>query len=124
MVLEKIILVYYCNGRIPELIPKLEKIAERLVDLLPLARRHYYHPNMMGSWSIKDLLPAVVPGLNYNDLDGVHDGGEAQLAYLEAVQGAPSSEQRKLIERQMLEYCKLDTLALVKLVDFFQKSSN
>jgi hypothetical protein len=108
----------------PELIPELEKIAERLVDLLPLARQHYYHPDMMGSWSIKDVLPTVVPELNYNDLDGVHDGGEAQLAYIEAIQTESSSERRRLIERQMLEYCKLDTLALVKLVEFFQKPSN
>jgi len=108
----------------PDLIPELERIIERLVDLLPLTRQHYYHPDMMGSWSIKAVLPTVAPDLNYNDLEGVHDGMEAQLAYFEAVQTDLSSIQRKLIERQMLEYCKLDTLAMVKMVDFFQESSN
>ena len=108
----------------PELIPNLEKITDRLVDLLPLAREHYYHPDMMGSWSIKAVLPTVAPELNYQDLDGVHDGMEAQIAYLEAVQAEASSEQRKMLEKQMLEYCKMDTMAMVKMVDFFQSPPN
>jgi len=69
----------------------------------------------MGSWSIKAVLPALVPELNYKDLDGVQDGGGAQLAWIEAAKANKVEQQR--VAKQLLEYCKLDTLAMVKIVD-------
>ena len=88
---------------------------ERFFDLLPLTRNAYYHPSQMGSWSIKAVLPALVPELNYKDLDGVQDGGGAQLAWIEAAKANKVEQQR--VAKQLLEYCKLDTLAMVKIVD-------
>ena len=59
-------------------------IHERLVDLLPIARKCYYHPDQCGSWSIKSILPTIAPELRYDELDGVQDGGVAMDAYIEA----------------------------------------
>jgi len=68
-----------------------------------------------GSWSIKAVLPALVPELNYSALEGVQNGGDAQLAWIEA-ERADASE-RGWIANQLLEYCKLDTLAMVRIMD-------
>ena len=53
----------------PDLAPALRDMARRIFDLLPFAREHYYHPAMMGSWSIKKVLPTIAPDLDYANLD-------------------------------------------------------
>ena len=58
----------------PDLAEDLHKLIERLVDLLPIVRRTYYHPDMLGSWSIKNVLPTVAPHLDYGSLGEVQDG--------------------------------------------------
>src|SRR5690606_10834243 len=60
--------------RFPELAVSLHKIADRLVDLRPIAKDHFYHPSQHGSWSLKAALPAACPDLSYDSLDGVADG--------------------------------------------------
>jgi len=105
----------------PDLTEELDTIKERLVDLLPLAREYYYHPEMKGSWSIKSVLPTVAPELNYNDLEEVQEGMGAQVAYFEAINPETSESRRKDLVESLLEYCKMDTLAMVKLVRYFQK---
>ncbi|MBN4073353.1 DUF2779 domain-containing protein [Mariprofundus ferrooxydans] len=99
----------------PDLSEALLDMNERFVDLLPVTRNAYYHPSQMGSWSIKAVLPALVPELDYADLDGVQNGGDAQLAWMQAANA--ESVERKHIADQLLKYCKLDTLAMVKIVD-------
>jgi len=99
----------------PDLSDALLDMTERFVDLLPITRNAYYHPSQMGSWSIKAVLPALVPELSYADLDGVHHGEEAQLAWLKA--SNMDDEQRSILNQQLKAYCKLDTLAMVKIVD-------
>lgn len=94
-------------------------IVDRLVDLLPIARNHYYHPSQQGSWSIKAVLPAVVPDLSYDDLEGVQDGGMASEAYLEAISPATLRARKQRIRRDLLEYCRLDTYAMVRLWQVF-----
>jgi len=71
-------------GRFPELAASLEAIVARVVDLLPIARNRYYHPSQHGSWSIKAVLPAAIPELSYDQLDGIQDGGMAVDAFMEA----------------------------------------
>lgn len=107
-------------GMLPDLAASLAAIIDRLIDLLPLARRHYYHPQMKGSWSIKAVLPTVAPDLNYDDLDEIHDGLAAQQAYFEAINPGTNETRRQDLLRHLDEYCKLDTLAMVRLVWFFQ----
>ena len=101
--------------RHPPLAPALQALNERVVDLLPIARQHYYHPRQQGSWSIKAVLPALCPDLRYEDLDGVQDGGAAQQAYLEAIAPATHATRKAELERQLLAYCHLDTWAMVRL---------
>ena len=109
--------------RHPRLAPALHAINDRIVDLLPVARQHYYHPSQQGSWSIKAVLPALCPDLHYSQLDGVQDGGAAQQAYLEAIAPATSAARKAELERQLLAYCHLDTWAMVRLWAAFTNAS-
>ena len=112
-------------GQLSEMYPKqgkkLQEVINRLVDLLPLTREHYYHPQMKGSWSIKAVLPTIAPDLDYGSIEEVQDGTAAQLAYLEAIDPETDEIRKRELSRQMLEYCELDTLAMVRLVKFFQE---
>jgi hypothetical protein len=110
-------------GRIKELAEMLPhraaallRLLDRLFDLLPPIRNHYYHPDLHGSFSIKAVLPTVVPELRYDALDGVHDGGDAQAAFVEAIAPSTSSDLRSQIEGQLRRYCSLDTLAMLRLL--------
>lgn len=105
--------------RFPRLKTALLAINERVVDLLPIARERYYHPSQQGSWSIKKVLPAVAPNLSYDALDGVQDGGMAMDVFLEAISTNTESSRKKIIEKQLLKYCELDTFAMIRLWQFF-----
>jgi len=105
----------------PDLSNALLDMNERFFDLLPLTRAAYYHPSQMGSWSIKAVLPALVPEMSYADLEEVHDGSDAQLAWMKAADATP--QERKIVAKQLLAYCKLDTLAMVKIVDVLQQKT-
>ena len=80
-------------------------------------RRHYYHPDMKGSWSIKSVLSCLVPDLRYSELGEVQNGLMAQSAYFEMINGALSEGEKHRLHRDMLEYCKLDTYAMLAIVD-------
>lgn len=105
--------------RFPKLRRDLLKLNERIVDLLPVARDYYYHPDQQGSWSIKSVLPAVVPDLSYDQLQGVQNGGMAMEAYREAINPTTLPERKAQIRAQLLDYCRLDTYAMVRLWQFF-----
>lgn len=107
----------------PHLASELLTIPERFFDLLPLARNHYYHPDMKGSWSIKEVLPTIAPELDYANLE-VSDGAMAQEAYKEAIHSQTTPERKEKVRHAMLKYCKQDTIAMVKIVQAWgQKSS-
>ena len=99
----------------PHLSSQLLAIPERFFDLLPLARNHYYHPGMKGSWSIKDVLPTIAPELDYSNLV-VSDGLMAQEAYKEAIHSQTTPERKEEVRNAMLKYCEQDTIAMVKIV--------
>lgn len=105
--------------RFPKFKRQLLAINERIVDLLPTARNHFYHPKQQGSWSIKKVLPSVAPDLRYDKLDGVQDGGMAMEAFLEAIDPTTTPSRKDQIEKQLLQYCGLDTYAMVRLWKFF-----
>jgi hypothetical protein len=105
--------------RFADLAPALLSINERVVDLLPMARQHYYHPAMKGSWSIKAVLPTIAPDLAYDELE-VGNGGAAQNAYSEIVHHETSVERKQQLTEGLTEYCALDTLAMVRLAWFFE----
>ncbi|QCP47877.1 DUF2779 domain-containing protein [Trinickia violacea] len=104
--------------RFPRLATSLLAIRDRIVDLLPIAQDRYYHPSQQGSWSIKRVLPAVAPDLRYDALDEVQDGGMAMRAYQEAIHPGTARARKEQIEQQLLDYCGLDTFAMVRLWQF------
>jgi len=86
----------------------------RIVDLLQLLRRHCYHPEFHGSFSLKSVLPALVPDLDYSDLE-ISDGDQASAAYAEMIWPETSPERRNSLREGLLAYCERDTEAMVRL---------
>lgn len=105
---------------VPEFATELQALAERLVDLLPIVKRNYYHPAMRGSWSIKAVLPTVVPEMRYENLGEIREGQGAELAFLEAISATTNPLRREEIGRALLTYCAFDTEAMVRLVQRFE----
>ncbi len=101
-----------------DLAPALRGMASRLFDLLPFAREHYYHPAMMGSWSIKRVLPTIAPDLDYGNLESVQSGDMVEPVYFEMVDPATSVERRAALAQALTIYCARDTLAMVRLAGF------
>ena len=100
----------------PEYSNELRGIVNRLKDLMiPFQQKWYYTPEMRGSYSIKSVLPALVPELSYNDLD-IKEGGAASNIFLSMVNGTFDGDIKET-RRQLLEYCKLDTYSMVKIID-------
>ncbi len=102
---------------LPHLAEALERVRKRLFNLLPVVRNHVYHPEFRGSFSIKRVVPALLPELAYDDL-AVRDGDTAgaQLARLLFDGEAMAPGRRASLRRELLAYCKRDTWALVVLL--------
>ncbi len=101
---------------LPEFEGRIKKIQARLWDLLKVVRSHVYHPKFAGSYSIKDVLPALVSGMTYEGME-VADGTEAGLAWESLVRGGLDQVERDRLRKALLDYCGQDTLAMVKLVE-------
>ena len=112
--------IHALAARLPDLAPRLASLTDRLFDLLPLVKAHFYHPAMKGSYSIKAVLPAVAPDLSYDGLGEVRDGLAAQLAYEALIDPATTAARRATLAAELEEYCRLDTLAMVRLVHHFE----
>lgn len=98
---------------LPDLSPDLDALLERLWDLLKVVERNYYHPDLHGSFSIKQVLPVLVPQMSYEGL-AVADGREASVAYGNA-QRLDDGRERRRIHDALREYCRHDTLAMLAL---------
>jgi len=99
----------------PQQKKKIEKIISNIVDLMaPFKNRDVYHWQMNGSYSLKAVLPAMVPKLSYKHLD-VSDGGMAMEAYA-AMNQTDNKKEIERIRKSLLEYCQLDTLAMVEII--------
>lgn len=103
-------------NRFPDLSAHLMNIRSNIKDLLvPFQKGAYYTKAMAGSFSIKSVLPALFPdepSLNYHNLEGVHNGGEA-MAIFPLIKDMSPSEQ-EIARKNLLKYCELDTFAMVK----------
>lgn len=100
----------------PEYSNELREIVIRLKDLMvPFQHKWYYTPAMKGSYSIKSVLHALVPELSYNDLE-IKEGGTASNIFLAMVNGTFKGNIEET-RRQLLEYCRLDTYAMVKILE-------
>jgi len=105
---------------LPEFSGRIEKIQRRLWDLLPVVRNHLYHPKFAGSYSIKNVLPALVRGMTYEGME-VADGTEAGLAWESLVRGSLDQPERDRIRKALLDYCGQDTLAMVRLAETLRR---
>lgn len=92
-----------------------QEINDRVVDLIiPFKKKWYDDPRFEGSASIKKVLPVLCPELSYKTL-GIQEGGSAQRLWMEAVLDGTRAAEKDKILADLLEYCKLDTLAMVEI---------
>jgi predicted RecB family nuclease len=103
---------------VPGLARELGLLELKLVDLLPVVRNHVYHPRFAGSFSLKSVIPALVPEVTYEDLE-IRDGASATLALWRLVfEPARLSRRERAGKRNaLLAYCERDSWATVKLLD-------
>lgn len=109
------------NKEMAALYPKyrsmLLNINERIFDLMEIFRKgHYIHPDFHGSNSIKNVLPVLAKGydLRYADLQ-ITKGDDAAMAWLDITSNVLSVEGAEAVKQYLLRYCKLDTMAMVKI---------
>jgi hypothetical protein len=96
----------------------LENLNARVVDLmLPFSNGHFVHKDFKGSASIKNILPVLVPKLSYKLL-GINEGGMAQRVWMDTFLKNKNSDNKEQIVKDLIEYCKLDTLAMVEIYQY------
>lgn len=106
-------------GALPDRREALMDLVRRIKDLAdPIRRGLIYHPRFYGSFSLKKVVPALIPELAYDDLE-VADGTTASNRLLALMQGDPpaGSPEAARTRRDLLEYCKRDTLVMVRLLE-------
>lgn len=103
-------------GRIyPDLSRELNSLIDRMTDLGAIIRKNYYHPDFHGSTSIKRTLPVLVSDMSYDELE-IADGDSAMAAFAYLALGRyKEAREVESTKRNLLEYCKQDTLAMVRL---------
>jgi len=106
----------------PDLAEPLQVIIDRLFDLHPVVKQNYYHPRMMGSWSIKAVMPAINPEMDYATLAGIKEGTGASEGFIEAINPDTTPGRKAELDEQLRRYCKFDTEAMVEIVRFFASS--
>ena len=113
------------NSKLAELHPDysefLEVINDKMFDLMTIFSKNYYvDPAFKGSSSIKKVLPVIVPELTYKSLH-ISKGDQASERWERMISGDTPKEEKEQIEKDLLEYCKLDTWAMVKIYEFLKK---
>lgn len=103
---------------VPRLARELAALHDCIEDLLPIVRDHVYHPAFQGSFSIKNVLPALVPGMSYDDLE-IQDGGTASAALESLLLGGETlkADEKQALRSKLLRYCERDTLAMARLYE-------
>lgn len=112
-------------SRFPDLSEHLLNIRSHIKDLVvPFRNGWYYNKRMGGSFSIKSVLPAIFPddpSLDYHNLEGVHNGGEAKAIFPQMESMTP--EEQAKARMSLLKYCELDTFALVKVLEALREAT-
>jgi hypothetical protein len=111
-----------CCEVFKEYSPWFGKIKERIVDLLsPFKSFYYYHPEQIGSASIKSVLPTITEK-SYEGME-IADGGTASQEYLRVTFGEVEVKERERLRRNLENYCKLDTEGMIMIVEALSRIS-
>ncbi len=100
--------------KLPRHRDRLEALVTRCKDLLSRIRRGYYHPDFNGAFSLKNVLPVLVPSMSYDDLS-IQEGSMAGLEYLRMIDPKTPSDETERIRKDLLKYCERDTRAMVEI---------
>lgn len=100
---------------------RLLEMTERFMDTGDVFKEDYLHPKMHASWSIKKVLPALVPDMTYEGM-AVANGGDAMDAFDVLYAGKLPPAELEQLRKDLLKYCEQDTWAMVKLVDALRDS--
>ena len=99
----------------PEYADFLEQLNERIYDLGDIVNLGYYlHPGFKGSWSIKHVLPVMVPELSYKGMV-IGKGDQASMAWWNMTFGQVDQREKEQLTEALLHYCELDTLDMVEI---------
>jgi hypothetical protein len=98
----------------PSYAAQCNDMISRLWDQAEIFKSDFIHPDFCGSYSIKAVLPVLVPSLGYDALAHVHNGTEAQDVWRSVINDRTSADRETKI-KALLAYCRLDTLAMVEL---------
>ena len=79
-----------------------------------MINRGLYHPEFHDSTSIKRTLPVIVPSMSYGGLN-IADGGTASVMFARMARGDTNQDDVEQIRNDLLDYCKQDTLAIMRL---------
>jgi hypothetical protein len=103
----------------PEYTAFLGQLNERIYDLGDIVNLGYYlHPGFKGSWSIKHVLPIMVPELSYKGMV-IGKGDQASMAWWNMTFGQVDQREKEQLTEALLRYCELDTLAMVEIYQKF-----
>ena len=99
----------------------LKSVNDRMYDLMQCFKKGYYvHKDFKGSASIKRVLPVMVPKLSYKDLN-IQEGGTASESWLKVNDPKIGQKEKDDLAKDMLAYCRLDTLAMVEILEVLKK---
>jgi hypothetical protein len=102
---------------VPSLDAELEALEMKLIDLHPVIQNNVFHPEFEGSFSLKYVLPALVPRMTYSDLVIVNGlVASVEIARLLFVAGKIPVQEQQRVRKDLLAYCERDTWATVLLV--------
>jgi hypothetical protein len=99
---------------LPHYQEKLLAVIDRFKDLHAVIRRCFYHPEFQGSFSLKSVLPAILPDMSYETLS-IQEGSQASFEYLRMLDPSTPPAEREKIKEDLLKYCGHDTMAMVRI---------
>jgi hypothetical protein len=107
----------------PKYAASIDVALEHIWDLLPCIRRNVYHPAFGGSYSLKSVLPALVPEMSYKGM-AVAEGQAAGIAFMKMVDPSTSADDQASLREALLLYCGQDTLATVRILELMVRFAN
>jgi hypothetical protein len=114
--------IRHLANTVPSLADELGDLESRLFDLYKVIKNHVYHPDFDGSFSIKNVLPVLVPELGWDDLD-ISEGQTAsvEIARMLLSPKTFAEGERDELRLKLLAYCERDTWAMVRLLERLEK---